>query len=330
MRFLIVGLGSMGKRRIRNLFALGERDIIGFDPRSDRRQEAVGRYGIGTCERIEDGMVADPDALIISTPPDTHTPYMLMAARQGKHFLVEASVLDDGLAEVEAESRRKGVVAAASCSMRFHPAIRKVKDMLDGGTIGHVLAFTHHYGEYLPRWHPWEDYRDFYVSRRLTGGCREIVSFEFVWITWLCGEVDAISAFKGRVGDLKVDIDDVYQIILRFTSGCLGHMQVDVLQRFGYRQSRFVCSEGVISWDWDARKVMVYSADGCCREYPDTYTQTSVEGFYIDEIAAFLAAIRGEQPWPYTLSDDRRILSLLVAAERSAESGQHVVLERRE
>jgi len=317
----------MGKRRIRNLLALGERDIVGFDPRSDRRQEAVDRYAIRTCERIEDGMATNPDALIISTPPDQHTPYALLAVQQGKHFFTEASVLDDGLAELEAESLRRGVVAAPSCTMRFHPAIRTAKEVLESGAVGRVLAFSHHFGEYLPRWHPWEDYRDFYVSRRPTGGCREIVPFELVWLTWLCGDVAAVSAFKGRVSDLDADIDDVYQIILRFKSGCLGHLQVDVLQRVGYRQSRFVCSEGVISWDWDARKLLVYGADGCWREYRDTYTHNSVEGFYIDEMAAFLAAIKGERPWPYTLSDDRRILSLLYAAERSAESGQHVLLE---
>ena len=327
MKFLIVGLGSMGKRRIRNLIVLGERNIVGFDPREDRRQEAANLYGVRTCENIEDGMAGNPDVLIISTPPDKHTPYALLAAQQGKHFFTEASVIDDELAELETESQHQGVVAAPSCTMRFHPAIRKAKEILDSGTVGRVLAFTHHFGEYLPRWHPWEDYRDFYVSRCSTGACREIVPFELVWLTWLCGDVEEISAFKGQVGDLGIDIDDVYQIILRFKSGCLGHLQVDVLQRAGYRQSRFVCSEGVIAWDWDARKLLVYTADGCWREYPDTFTQTSVEGFYIDEMAAFLAAIRGEQPWPYTLSDDRRVLSLLRSAEQSADSGQHVLLE---
>ena len=44
MKFLIIGLGSMGKRRIRNLFALGFNDVIGFDTRSDRRKESELKY----------------------------------------------------------------------------------------------------------------------------------------------------------------------------------------------------------------------------------------------------------------------------------------------
>ena len=46
MRFLVIGLGSMGKRRVRNLRALGVDHIAGYDPREDRRVEASDNYGI--------------------------------------------------------------------------------------------------------------------------------------------------------------------------------------------------------------------------------------------------------------------------------------------
>lgn len=327
MKVLVVGLGSMGKRRIRNLLALGQSNLIGFDPRAERRQETAKLYGIPVVEQFQEGMAAGPDAVIISTPPDCHVDYALLAAGAGKHFFTEVGVPDDRLTMLDEECRRQGVVGAPSCTMRFHPAIRKAKEVLDNGTVGAVLAFTHHFGEYLARWHPWEDYRDFYVSKRQTGACREIVTFELIWLTWLCGRVQAVSSFRGRVGDLGVDIDDVYQVILRFKSGCLGHLQVDVLQRVGYRQSRFVCEKGVIAWDWDTRMLLVFGPDGAWREHPDVFTQQSVEGYYIDEMSAFLKAVRGEAPWPFYMSDSRQVMDLLVSAERSADTGQHVILE---
>jgi predicted dehydrogenase len=327
MRFLIIGLGSMGKRRIRNLLALGESDIVAFDPRADRRQEGMELYGITTCESFEEGMEKNPDALVISTPPDLHTQFAMNAAKEGKHFFTEASVLDDGLEALDNESHKRGIVAAPSCTMRFHPAIIKAREVLQGGEVGQVLAFTHHFGEYLPRWHPWESYKEFYVSKRNTGACREIVPFELIWLAWLCGKVEAVSCFRGQVGDLEVDIDDIYQVVLQFQSGCLGHLQVDVLQRVGYRQSRFICSEGVISWDWDARKLLVYGSDESWKDYPDTFTKNSTEGFYIDEMAAFLAAIRGEKDWPYPLSEDREILKILRSCEASSDGGKHVKLD---
>ncbi|SVD88881.1 uncharacterized protein METZ01_LOCUS441735, partial [marine metagenome] len=58
MTFLIVGLGSMGKRRIRNLRINGEEKIIGFDIRIDRRKEAETKYNIQT---IDDCKILSPN-----------------------------------------------------------------------------------------------------------------------------------------------------------------------------------------------------------------------------------------------------------------------------
>ena len=53
LKIIVVGLGSMGKRRIRNLLKLGYCDIIGFDPRNDRRKETrkPNRHGKARAKR---------------------------------------------------------------------------------------------------------------------------------------------------------------------------------------------------------------------------------------------------------------------------------------
>ena len=72
MKFMVVGLGSMGKRRIRNLKRLGQGDIIGVDVREERRSEAAKLHGVAVCETFEQGLSHRPDAVVISTPPDMH------------------------------------------------------------------------------------------------------------------------------------------------------------------------------------------------------------------------------------------------------------------
>ena len=74
MRFLIVGLGSMGKRRIRNLKYLKAGEIIGFDTMEVRRKEAEEKYGIKTFDDFDKAMKEQPDAFIISTPPVSTRP----------------------------------------------------------------------------------------------------------------------------------------------------------------------------------------------------------------------------------------------------------------
>ncbi|MEM2674800.1 MAG: Gfo/Idh/MocA family oxidoreductase [Candidatus Hadarchaeales archaeon] len=330
MKFLIVGLGSMGKRRIRNLQHLSAGEIIGFDPREDRRKEANEKYGIKSFSEFEEAMRENPDVLIISTPPDLHMKYAIIAAQENKHFFTEASVVDDGMEELIHLLKDKKIVAAPSCTMRFHPAVRKIKELVDRGAVGKPLSFTYHSGQYLPDWHPWEDYRKFYVARRETGAAREIVPFELVWLVWVFGDVRAISCFKGKISGLDVDIDDVYQLLLKFKSGLLGHLLVDVVARYPTRYFRLVGEEGTIEWSRDTGIVRLYRADEKRWEnflagegIPEKGYITG-EDMYVEEMKAFIRAIKGEAAYPYTFEEDWKILKLLYAAEKSSDEGVHV------
>ena len=331
MKFLIVGLGSMGKRRIRNLKYLKAGEIIGFDTMEARRKEAEEKYGIKTYFDFEEAMTAGPDALIISTPPDLHMKYAMEAAKRNKHFFAEASVVDEGMKELITLCRTKKIIAAPSCTMRFQPSIKKLKELVDERAVGDVLLFTHHSGQYLPDWHPWEDYRKFYVAKRATGAAREIVSFELVWLTWVFGDVETVSCFKGKLSSLEIDIDDAYQCLLKFKSKVLGNVLVDVISRVAERSCEIYGEKGNIRWEWGSSVKVYSSEDKKWREYveqPGTkvpgYDEKISEEMYIDEMNAFVKAINGEKSFPYTLEEDKRVLDLLRELEKSSDNKVHV------
>jgi len=337
VKFLIVGLGSMGKRRIRNLQYLEAGEIIGFDVREDRRKEAENKYRIRTFHQFDEAIREEPDAMIISTPPDLHVKYADEAVMNNKHFFMEASVVDSGLKELIEECRKKDIVAAPSCTMRFNPSVGKIKEIVDGKDVGDILLLTYHSGQYLPDWHPWEDYRKFYVARKETGAAREIVAFELVWLTWIFGQVDMISCFRGKLSKLDVDIDDFYQVIMRFKGGLSGHMLIDAISRVPDRSCKIFGEDGIILWNW-GDGVKVYTAeDRRWRNYPEK-GGTAVEGYaekikeepYIEEMKSFIRAIKKDEKYPYTLEEDMEILRLLYAAERSSDSRIHIEINEAE
>ena len=129
MRFLIVGLGSMGKRRIRNLQTLGWTDIIGFDPRSDRREEVVDRYGVEVIAGWEEAAATKADAWIISTPPDTHVDYGLQAIDVGASFFTEANVTDDRTPGLIEELKGSDVIGAPSCTFQYYAGPLQIKKL---------------------------------------------------------------------------------------------------------------------------------------------------------------------------------------------------------
>jgi predicted dehydrogenase len=326
MKILIVGLGSMGKRRIRNLKRAGVTDIVGFDPREERRQEAAEKYDIKTVASFDEGLASNPIALVISTPPDMHMGYAKAAVEAGKHFFAEAGTTTDGMKEVEQAAAKRGVIAAPSCTMRYQPSIKRMKELIDAGRIGKVLTYTHHCGQWLPDWHPEEDYRKFYVSRRATGACREIVPFELTWVNWLLGEkVARVAAMKAKLSTLDCDIDDIYHLLVGYEGGAIGHVQVDVLARAPVRHIRIIGESGTLEWSITEKSLRLYEvATGKWETFEEPkpriekgYSEMSNETMYDEEIAAYVAAIKGEKPWGNPMDEDFRTLQALFAAEQS-------------
>src|SRR5579863_8854268 len=258
-----------------------------------------------------------------------HVGYGLEAVGRGISFFTEANVTDARMAELGARLAESQVVGAPSCTMRYYPGPRRIKALVDTGAIGRALAFTYQSGQYLPDWHPWESYKEFYASKRATGACREIVPFELCWLAELFGPVAALSCMKDRLGDLDADIDDIYQLLLRFESKVIGHLMVDVIARPAVRLFRLLGTAGTIEWDQSVKRLRCFGADdGSWREF--SLDGGAVEpGYihaeepYVEETQAFLAAVRRERPWPYPFAEDERILRLLERAETSDKSGRH-------
>lgn len=327
MKFLIIGLGSMGKRRVRNLRRLGVTDIVGYDPRQDRREEAHATYGIETIKEWDNARTRQTDGWIISTPPDLHFRYALDACDRSTGFFMEAGMPDPLSGELQRRTTNTGVVCAPSCTMRFFPGPRRIKQFIDTGEAGRALTFTYQSGQYLPDWHPWESYKDFYVGRRETGACREIVPFELNWLTDAFGPVERLTCLKGKVSDLDVDIDDVYHVLGQFGHRTIGHLMVDVVARPAVRYFRAVCADGTIEWDHGANIVRTWTVETEAWMEHDVSLGPPAEGYlhsetpYEDEMACFLSALRGETAWPFPLVEERAVIDLLLRAEACDATG---------
>ncbi|MHA1482921.1 MAG: Gfo/Idh/MocA family protein [Candidatus Heimdallarchaeaceae archaeon] len=333
MKFLVIGLGSMGKRRIRILQHLGEKDIIGFDLKEERRKEAQEKYGITTFESIEKAMIQNPDIFIISTSPDHHIEYELLAAKNDKHFFCEAGIFTQGLEELIDICKSKNIVAAPGVRFWFEESVRKIKELVNNGKVGKVVAFTYHMGQYLPDWHPWEDISECYVSQRETSATREMIPYELGWLCWIFGDIEKISCLKGKISSLEADIDDVCQLIFQFKNKIIGHILIDVISRVPTRSLRIVGEKGTIEWDWMKGIVRLY--DPGKKDWIIFKEKEGIkeEGYivkedeYIEEMKNFLNAINGNGKYIYTLEEDYKILNLLIKAEESAQKGEHIKID---
>ena len=310
LKFLIVGLGSMGKRRIRNLIFNGEKNIIGYDISSERNEEARQKYGIKVINNFNEVSDKDFNVMIISTSPDAHGDYIRFALRHKKHFFVEHPTSDDGYEDVF-KNQDLSIVMAPSCTLRFYAPIKMMKKILESGRIGKVLAFQYHMGQYLPDWHPWEDYRQVYFSKKETSACREMVAFELIWLNWLLGsEVKDVAGSISKVSDLDMDADDIVLAQLKYSNGIIGNILIDVISRKPYRTLRVLGSEGVLDWERFDSTIKVYDVNSKTTEVISVPKGNPEKGYvneeemYNDEIKAFLDAIYNKTKYPFSFEEN--------------------------
>ncbi|MEQ8352755.1 MAG: Gfo/Idh/MocA family oxidoreductase [Leptospiraceae bacterium] len=328
MKILVVGLGSMGKRRVRNLQALGVREVYGFDPRPDRREEALKKYDIQVFQNFEEALVKNPDIMVISTPPDLHMEYAFIALERKLHCFIEASVVDaDRILELGKSVEGTGLVFAPSCTMRYFPGPAKAKELVQSGVLGRILTINYHVGQYLPDWHPWEDIQDYYVSKPETGGAREIVPFELTWLNDVFGPAIALGCHKAKQSSMSAHIDDVYFCLCRYESGAILNLTVEVLSRpKATRELRVLGEEGELVFSSDTNSIRFINTS--MNDWEEvSFAHGTLESNYINpeepyiaEMRDFLRAIRdgGKSPFPNTLTDDHDVLQLLYSLEREA------------
>jgi predicted dehydrogenase len=336
LKVLVVGLGSMGKRRIRNLRALGVRRIVGFDSRPDRREEAQNQYDITIIDTVDIEKIQQYafDAFVISVPPAIHHHYMELSASLGIPFFVEASVVDHGLDSIITTVNEINLVAAPSGTLFFHNGIRKIYEIVKSGDLGKVTNVTYHSGQYLPDWHTYENVSEYYVSQKETGGAREIVPFELTWITKLFGFPKTVVGSYLKTIDIEgaEEIEDTYNAILHYEDGLLINLAIDVVSRFGTRKLLINGSKKQLRWSWEDQSIEVFNPDTNqwdsykydSIEAHEGYNKNITEQMYIDELGNFLNAALGKEEFFNDLEYDRNVLRLLYTIEQSWNDKRYI------
>lgn len=314
----------MGKRRIRNLGALGYKDIIGFDLKDEKREEAEEKYKIQTFASFKDALKENPDVFIISTPPNKHNEYIKLAIENKKPAFVEASVILRGLEELSKIAKNRKVFIAPSCTFRFYPAIKKIKEIVKDGDYGGVTTFIYYMGQYLPDWHPFENIKKFYVGKKETGAAREMVAFELTWLSDILGLPKNIIGFYGKTLEMGVNINDTYALALDFGDK-FGSIVVDVVSRYATRSLILNLEKAQILWRWDENFIKLYDANTKkWKKYyfkkgksAAGYNKNITEDMYVDELKSFIESVKGKGRFSNSLNEDIKILKLLESLEKT-------------
>lgn len=328
MKFMIAGLGSIGRRHLRNLIALGEHDILLYRTfRSTLPDDELSEFPFETD--LPAALSQKPDGVIIANPTALHLEIAIPAALAGCHLLIEKPISHtmDGIDDLVKALDTGGGKALVAFQFRFHPGLQRIKNLLDDNAIGRPTSVRAHWGEYLPSWHPWEDYSKGYSARRdLGGGVILTLCHPLDYLSWLLGEVHTIWAFGDHLSDLHLDVEDTAEIGLKFSSRLIGSVHLNYIQRPARHHLEIVGTHGTIRWDnsndavefFRAYAHKEFEAKPAWKVFP---TPRSFErnDMFLSLMEHFIGVVNGKQEPRCTIDDGIQSLRLALEALKSIQ-----------
>ena len=344
MRILMVGLGGIGQRHVRNLRALlGDgAEIIAWRVRrlsqvvtptlrSDDSLDAEKTYDIRTIDSLQSALAEQPRIAFICNPTSLHVPVALECLRAGCDVFLEKPVSNnlDGLAELIAETRERRRVVMVGYQLRFHPCLLALQRALHENSLGHLLSVRAHVGEYLPGWHPYEDYRQMYASRSdLGGGVLVTQIHEFDYLYALFGLPRRVFAIGGHWSHLEIDVEDVASTLMEFQFAGRPlpvHLQQDYVQSPPSRGCEIVGDRGKIVMDLVSPSVTRYDREGNVAQ-SSRFETFERNGLFLDELRHFLECVETREKPVVDLNDGIWSLKMALAAKELIATGRVVEL----
>jgi len=253
IRFCLVGRGAIGTRHINNLKILSRGDIIAFSKSDDKAKDAVfeSRYGIRTFHNWDNIDRLRPDAFIIASPTAKHVEDAQMATEMNGHIFMEKPLSHNmvGVAILKQTISDKGLVFLQANNFRFHPVFIKIKQLIEENAFGRLYFARIMAGQYLPDWHPWEDYRSSYAAKKsLGGGVVLTLQLEGGCAYWLFGQFDTMQSRTKKISNLEIDVEDIATFTIETQNGQLIEIHLDYLQRPPKRAIHIQGSKGSIDY----------------------------------------------------------------------------------
>ena len=306
------GLGEWGRNLARNFADLADLAWLS-DPAQGKREEFESRYPQARWAGSFEEMLEDPelDAVVVATPVPTHYELARQALLADKHVFVEKppAMTTAEIDELVALAAERDRVLMPGHLLLYHPAVRKLKELVDGGELGEVLMV---YG----------NRQNLGVIRKHENALWSLGVHDLSVILHLLDEDPSEAVAHGQ-SLLKTGVEDVVFCYLRFPSGKIAHMHLSWLDPHKMRKMTVVGTEKMVVFDDMEleRKVTVYEKSPW--KPADTYGewQTRTGDIHVPKIATdeplklecreFLRLVAGEGDRRKVAEDGARVVRAL-------------------
>jgi predicted dehydrogenase len=343
LRLGVTGSGFMGRTHVEAALRIPETEVVAVAG-GRRAADLASRYGIA-CEADAEALAGRPDidAVVVTTPHYVHCREAMLAARHGKHVLVEkplATSVEDGR-RVLAACREAGVVVSVGYHQRFRESNQAARQLIQSGAIGTVrciqtsalfdIEALRQGDQFGGNWSWWQDPRS--IAHLLNSGPHTIDLCRW----WLGSEVVSVSALSGTFREANPN-ENTTMALLQFGAGVMvSFWSSSVLPAPGFPDEDFrfrvMGDRGLLDVNpYGEVRLAVDGAWETVYRQPQVEFDNALAAFqparlqaYSDQLAAFARTVAGTPGGEGTGEDGLAGVAAVLAMLEASQTGRVVV-----
>ena len=298
MIFGIIGYGSIGQRHVRNLIALGYKDIVLL-----RKIGSGNNYDLKEFTEIQEFFGSEPDAVIITNPTNLHAEFLTQILSLDINVLVEKPLVAtiEEWQSLQDQLLNYNGIGMTAYNMRFHPSVSETQKIITENKLGKIYSARFFVGQYLPDWRHGTDYTKSYsASSEMGGGVLFDLIHEIDLAYFLIGEPLGRVAYQvDRLSDLRIDSEDLAELLYRTEDKSFVSIHLDYLTRNYQRYIEIVGERGNLRADLFSNKVTVmYESGEPKKKY---FPKFSRNDMYINMLVSFINCLDEKNTPPVSL-----------------------------
>ncbi len=280
----VIGLGSIGLRHVINIKNLGI-DVVGYDINKNKRLELKKlkiKYIANKKKFIE-----SIDAGVIASPSENHLQDLSLLIKNNKHCFVEKPMSHElyKTRKLITLAKKKKIIIQVGHNLRFNPAIKLAKSLLDKKCIGDILWSRSISSSFLPDWRKKYNYKNSYTNKKKSGGVILDLIHEIDLAYFLFGPGKVLSAVARNSRTLGLKVEDIANIIIKHKRGHFSNLHLDYVTKIKTRVTEIAGTKGKLFIDISNRSLKFINAKGKIEK--NEVFKTEINSDYSDEVLRF-------------------------------------------
>lgn len=306
MNILILGLGSIGQRHLRNLKKL-DKSVNFFSYRrmyqapllSGKNKIRKGKieetYKIKNFKKFRD--IKNIDTAFICTPSRFHVKEAIKLIKKNIHVFVEKPLGSNtkGINELRnILSKKPNLKSMMGFQLKFNPIILKLKKLISQNKIGKIYNIFIHHGEHIDDFHPYENYKKSYAARKELGGgvvLTQIHEIDYLIFLFKSYKLKILKSVASRNSNLKINVEDNLNTIIELKKGSIKincFLHLNYYERPKKRQIILLGEKGKIECDLNKGYINIFK-NNKLKEIKFKFDRNQI---FINQVKYFLNCIK--------------------------------------